>query len=292
MAQAHLVRLDHLLQAQDLFDVACHRLQRRTMWHQARTTLSRPSSLLSQFKRSSRHLLPTRRSSLSNLLSPHAFPTLTMARTLVPAVSHRPLLHRLLDWQALQDSLLRDLSHLLVVQVVLHQRCVPLLRTVLGLRAMVTRDRTSTMLIPLRRVASLVVHLRQLLLLLQLKQLRETVRIDRPLRPQKGTGSGRRAPSCSPTTRSARNLKNLTAAVLRHLTACRPHRFHAKAHRPRLTLAASTMATIHQRLLTTRLLWPRSAHHRHRRHRCRACRRPLRPQRRLVPSTMSQPLVT
>jgi hypothetical protein len=291
----HLARLVHLPRVQDLFVVACHLRQRLTMWLPAPTILSHRSLHLSRRRHSSHRLLPTRRSSPSNPSSRIASRIPTTVRMRARVAFHRLRLHHLLVWPVPLVRRPRVLFHLMVdVQGVHHQRCDLSSKTEPALPATGTRALTkpSIMLIPPLAVALQVVHLRQQQLSRQQRQQHGIGRIARPLHHRSVTGSGRRARSCRTMTRSARSSKSLTAAVLRLRTTCRRHRFRARVLRLLLMPDASMMATIPQRLPTTRPRW-HPLEPLKRRHLCLACRRHQRLQRRLLdPNTTSQPLAT
>lgn len=295
MVLAHPARLAHLLQVRGPFAVACHRPQRRIMWHQAHITLNRRSSHLSQCRHSNlhlhHHLLLTSPSSLSSL-NPTASLIRTTAHMLVLAVSHRHHLRHPLVWLDPLASRHPDPSHRTGAQEAHHRRCAPLLKTGLVPHATDTRDRTSITLIPLPAVVSPVVLPHRPLLLLRRKQLHGIVKTVRPLHPRNVTGSGRKARSCRVMMRSARNSRNLTA-VVRHLPITRRrHKFPVRALKLPLTLDALTMATTHQRLLITPPRWRRSVPHSHRHH-CPGCRKHQHRQKKPpVLSTMSQLLAT
>ena len=292
LARLALPALPHLAQA--LCAVACHRRQRRIMWRPARTIPNRRSSPLSLLRHNSRRPLPTRRSHLSSRSQP-AFLTPTMAHMLALPASHRLLHHHLLDWPDLLVRRPLALSHLTDVQAARHsQKCDPSLRTVLALHATATKDRTrlSTMLIPLLAVASPAAHLLQLQHLLRQKLQLVIARIVHQLPHRNGTGSGKRVRSCRAMTRNVRSSRSLIAVARLLRTMPRRHRFHVKALKSMLTLDASMMATIPQKLLITHLHWHQSGLLK-RRPLCRGClRHPHQLRRRLVLNIMSQPLVT
>lgn len=292
-ALARLARpaLPHLAQA--LCAVACHRRQRRIMWRPARTIPNRRSSLLSLLRPNSRRPLPTRHSHLSSRSRP-AFLTPTMAHMLALPASHRLHHRHLLGWPDLLVRRPLAPSHLTDVQAARLQKCDPSLRTVLALHATATKDRTrlSTMLIPLLAVASPAAHLLQLQHLLRQKLQLVIARIVHQLPHRNGTGSGKRVRSCRAMTRNVRSSRSPIAVARLLRTMPRRHRFHVKALKSMLTLDASMMATIPQKLLITHLHWHQSGLLK-RRPPCRGClRHPRQRRRRLVLNIMSQPLVT
>jgi hypothetical protein len=167
--------------------VVCHHHQRRIMSLLAHTTLSRRNSLPSRLRHNHNSINNSSRLSLTVSRTP------IMALMLRVSLHHRHLRQLVLVAHQVRGRV-RVRCHLMVVPPARRLRCAPLLRTDQDLHGTDIRARTSSTTLTLLPIAvSPMVLLHQLLLLLLLSKLRETVTIVRQLHHRSDTASGRTA---------------------------------------------------------------------------------------------------